>query len=729
MKNKYFRTNVFKKYFISYFLVIIFIISLIGYIFTDKVSEIIEEEVYLINYKKLQYMDSIIQKSFMDPTENIALTNDVFLIPIFKKNPQNPYAHLEMFYSIKDQLKLKPYIESINVYIPSEELIISSSGIKYDIQNYHDQELIEIISKANNRKNFWLNTRYIASGNPEHQGGGTDINTYIRHSIATTDNNMPLHIIYVNIYTDYINNILLSQKGSENENLFIMNQDHKLFSMSNASADIQDNIHIIEMISNKTERAIKKLDGHNMMINIYYSTSKDFVYALMTPISEFFQKSKDIKITIIYICIFVFLIGIILSLYFSNKHYKPLKKILSSINHSIEDQVLNEYVFIQDTILKLNLSVNELKSKSSINNLLNGMIGIVDEYDMQKMLPFDKTIVIAIKIYNSQLNTEVFAQIEGFFTRKETVPLKLFFVPHNKDSLLIMINFSESTEFIYQYINNAFMEMNNKLEVLIGGGVGSVAYELDDWHTSYEHSLQAIQYNFLKEEPSLFFYSDIIHFKDISISKDYDKLLRSIESNFENIQMIISNLLKSISEQQYRYESIEYIVYEIMPNISKKILEVNLDDQMLFYKNLHVEFYKKSNIYEAIRWLQEIIEKIKSMASDEPSSLTLIKQVKEYIDENYESVISLEMLSQKTFISTSYISLLFKQTYGLGVSEYVSNLRLEKAKVLLENKYLKIEEIAKQVGMSNSTYFITKFKKKYGYTPSQYRLNYKSGHF
>jgi AraC family transcriptional regulator of adaptative response / methylphosphotriester-DNA alkyltransferase methyltransferase len=64
---------------------------------------------------------------------------------------------------------------------------------------------------------------------------------------------------------------------------------------------------------------------------------------------------------------------------------------------------------------------------------------------------------------------------------------------------------------------------------------------------------------------------------------------------------------------------------------------------------------------------------------------------------------------------------LFKRVKGITPSEYVQQIRLEKAIYLLETSGLSISDIGLTVGFSSTPYFITLFKKKLGYTPSGYR--------
>lgn len=64
-----------------------------------------------------------------------------------------------------------------------------------------------------------------------------------------------------------------------------------------------------------------------------------------------------------------------------------------------------------------------------------------------------------------------------------------------------------------------------------------------------------------------------------------------------------------------------------------------------------------------------------------------------------------------------------KAISGISISDYIQNIRLEKAKVLLNETTLTISEVAYATGFSSPSYFSTSFKNKYSKTPKAYRSN------
>ncbi len=111
-----------------------------------------------------------------------------------------------------------------------------------------------------------------------------------------------------------------------------------------------------------------------------------------------------------------------------------------------------------------------------------------------------------------------------------------------------------------------------------------------------------------------------------------------------------------------------------------------------------------------------------SAEEDSSPPLELIRWTKNYLLENYDKDnISLEHVANQVFLNPIYFSRLFKQQMGMNFSEYVTAIRMDKAKELLKQPHYKIYEIGEKIGYSNSKYFARVFKQNTGYSPYEYR--------
>jgi two-component system response regulator YesN len=99
----------------------------------------------------------------------------------------------------------------------------------------------------------------------------------------------------------------------------------------------------------------------------------------------------------------------------------------------------------------------------------------------------------------------------------------------------------------------------------------------------------------------------------------------------------------------------------------------------------------------------------------------IIKKAKVFIEENYHKDISLDDVSRIVDISPYYFSKLFKEETGENFIDYLTNIRIEKAKKLLQNRELSIKTICVDTGYSDPNYFSRIFKKQVGITPTEYR--------
>lgn len=99
----------------------------------------------------------------------------------------------------------------------------------------------------------------------------------------------------------------------------------------------------------------------------------------------------------------------------------------------------------------------------------------------------------------------------------------------------------------------------------------------------------------------------------------------------------------------------------------------------------------------------------------------MIDQVLQYVEENYNTALSTRDIAGRFFMNTSYFSKLFHEQMGCTFSNYLINVRVEKAKMMLTQTNMKLYDIAEAVGYTNVQYFSTIFKEKEGLTPSAFR--------
>ena len=227
----------------------------------------------------------------------------------------------------------------------------------------------------------------------------------------------------------------------------------------------------------------------------------------------------------------------------------------------------------------------------------------------------------------------------------------------------------------------------------------------------------------------------------VKLSDNYTKDMEKIVDTSNN--SLSSQVLEEFKEH---YEQLPLLTYKEVQNIANMLSSLcNYLVEEALDKNLVLEMYKKSignnkeldeDFFQG--YSVDNIEKLKKGISnamidayvseykyDKKISSTL-KPAIEYIYKNKSENITVENMAKVCHISQSYFSRLFSKEMGDSFSNYISKLKINWAKELLEESDMSVSQISDELGFNEPGYFIKIFKKYEGVTPSVYRKYYKN---
>lgn len=115
------------------------------------------------------------------------------------------------------------------------------------------------------------------------------------------------------------------------------------------------------------------------------------------------------------------------------------------------------------------------------------------------------------------------------------------------------------------------------------------------------------------------------------------------------------------------------------------------------------------------------IENVRSMQKTDSIVHSQKDVIKDYIDRNYKKDISAKDVAGILGYSDVYFSKVFKQLFDDNFINYLTKIRIDRAKVLLKDISFNIKEVGKSVGYADSNYFTKVFKRSIGISPSEYR--------
>lgn len=203
-----------------------------------------------------------------------------------------------------------------------------------------------------------------------------------------------------------------------------------------------------------------------------------------------------------------------------------------------------------------------------------------------------------------------------------------------------------------------------------------------------------------------------------SFTNDLGKL------DFENAHKTLHELFQIINENNNPEFFIRSLLLDILTLIINLMSKSNIKFEKfndIYFETLY--FCRSHKYGETSDCILNNIHSLLSIFESEMASMTIqISQIRQFIMNNYQnSEFSITLLAEHFNVSIAYMSYLFKKKTDSNLSDYVWELRLEKAKELLTNTTKSIDEISIEVGYLNPSSFRRKFKQTTNISPSQFR--------
>lgn len=224
------------------------------------------------------------------------------------------------------------------------------------------------------------------------------------------------------------------------------------------------------------------------------------------------------------------------------------------------------------------------------------------------------------------------------------------------------------------------------------------------------------------------------------VTKDYDEFDRALlhdivdsltEQNHEKVSKLLLEFYKRVKELTLfsATQALSFysgIMYELVSELGQKGIKISqlFDEKKEFYK----EIAALETLDEMNQWFACIVNDIYNRLNQEKTTQNYkLKNAIKYINKYYTEGISLRQVSDYCGVSESYLSRLFTEQMGESFINYVTRLRINLAKKMMEETNEPIGDIGKYVGYENQEHFSRMFKKVTGKSPSSYRNELNSG--
>lgn len=280
---------------------------------------------------------------------------------------------------------------------------------------------------------------------------------------------------------------------------------------------------------------------------------------------------------------------------------------------------------------------------------------------------------------------------------------------------------------IYRCCGEIIRAVNGLLKISAAAAIGSIAAGLEGIRDSYKNALEAMKYIFYYGHNTVIRYDDVVRASSSAGAFDRNRIEMLEEllkkENFEGAVRTVESIVLDIRQNLYpeidRVRNHLFNIYLLITKIyMENIFKIENDNDTLWAK-----VFMAGELSTIRNFLINKLTAVRDRVMLEKSSRvkSVIKEIEEYIEQNYNKQISINSISNAICLAPTYLCLLYKKERGETINEYITRLRIDKAKELLKDRKVKLYEVAYKVGYNDSNYFARVFKKLTGYNPSEYR--------
>lgn len=264
-------------------------------------------------------------------------------------------------------------------------------------------------------------------------------------------------------------------------------------------------------------------------------------------------------------------------------------------------------------------------------------------------------------------------------------------------------------------------------------GIGTPHRSVPGIKKSYDEAMCALNYKVIRGPESLVYYGeirDILKTPPYIAVEDVKELERCMnEMDSEGLSRIVESIFRKIGRLEYLSpEVLQAIAINLVLSGISKMPFMQLQLNEYLGKNiLSLDNIAKFQTMEQLKnWIINVLQGMNELMLKQslPEKRDVIEESKEYIVRHFHQDITLNDISERFFINPYYFSQLFKKRTGITYQKYLTNIRVSRAKKLLEETDLKLFEISEMVGYGDVNHFRRVFEKYEGIKPNDYRKQF-----
>ncbi len=750
-----FSDNIFKRYLFSYLSILLIPIIIFSTIIFSKFIKSSEQAVLLNNTNVLYRIQKAIDTQILqlDTTAYQLYHNSEIRAFMFEEEPEKALKVSKelLRYNVVNQ-----FVDEIFLYFRGDNFIYASAGsmsldiffnsmYKYCIWDTTD---FENSLKESKQPFFRPSEEIMIYKYPTSQAAGKFI-TYVYP--LPSNFTRPIATILFLIPEKSIQDLISETAKTYNMMTIIVDRQNNVLSQVGTTG-LSDNSEMLKIVLDKPGSFSDSISVNNtdFLVSKVVSPKSGFKYITLTPSLQAMNSVNALKKSLMFGIAIILILGFIIISYFMKINYNPIKLLKlfseeklrgkSSLNeidtiYLTLERLSEDNSHLDNQLFKNKLIIKELLLKALLKGEIHNAVmfhKIGSNFGLAKPYPYCLAAVLHIPGYSDLPDTksyEILQNIEGFLNnntvgfacnnmQKDQVSLILLTSHNNPDDILD--NFSELMQSLKQ-------KYTKNLVFCIGNIYDNIAKVNNSWYEAYI----TLDYCLATGNHHIFRYLCVCN----SIEQtDYDffSLLHNLEQSieFDNSDIVLCNVLKITEytdkqlKKAYLGKLLAYKLTLIQQRELKRYAPLDTEDVLLdalVLTELHT-------IESLKNYISNKFEQLVTHYKEKPVSNQLISEVTAYIKNEYTNFdFSVKAIADSFDMSLASLSQYFREHTGITISQYITDLKLIKAKELLSSSNKSLKEVIKEIGYYDTSSFIRKFRKNFGMTPKEYRNQFSSG--
>lgn len=691
------------------YLAIVLLMCLVFFVGTLIVNNAVKENARQDNEELATFMQKTLDDNWLTVFENsMQLVNSSRAQALNRSNGKEEFTDLATYYLVSDMrqfVQSNRMVEEVHMYFPGGDWIVGTKGT-YASHTYWTA-MYALDQERDYAYDAWM-TDLFGSRSIGYfiVRNGNRMELYYRLSVFAADG----RILVVKIDNRELEKTL-GWICEDTENSFL------------GMVDTVGNVYAYsgnyEKFINARTNQMQPVDEDTYLYTSIVSDITSLRYVAVKEQDNAYRQGNTVTSLALIFLLFAFISGVGVAIFATLRTTKPVRRLAEKLGR--EDRIQgNELQYINrqiDDLLEENKNALEALAKEQNRMICRTFLNECLKFTQKENIEVEAIAAICGIAFENDLYTVIvrergtsdYASDISAMLDETEADAHIILWTQKQDLDVLLINY-DSTESI-RLVAEALKRHSSDQARIVFGEASKNPEQIRTMYLDCLRQLHRSEVVLLPNTPEPKKEFDAL--KGKTILGSFQKYLA--DEDFRNAKLLVPELCskylnadRELERNCYRYAVIQQLLHtKSAPDMRQGLVKLSQETDIA-----QVEVQLCELLEQCARWRRIHRDNDNDIASS----------ARCIIDEMYaDPLLSLHMISEEIGISQSYVSRMFKKKYGIGIAQYINQVRIFNAKKLIEEGSMNVKTISIQVGFSSDVQFIRVFKKLEGVTPGAYR--------